>query len=85
MSKRLQVIVSEEELGKYKQIASRKKLSVGEWVRRELYQAVREAEVKPAEVKLAALEKAMKFNLPTADIEQMIKESEEEITDLPGF
>ena len=85
MSKRLQVLVSEEELGKYKRVAFRQELSVGEWVRRTLYQAVREGDVKPAEQKLAAIEEAMKLNLPTSDIEQMIRESEEEVTDLPGF
>ena len=83
MSKRLQVLVSEEELGRYRRVASRQELSVGEWVRRTLYGAVREGDVKPAEQKLEAMRKAMELNYPTADIDQMIKESEEEVTDLP--
>ena len=84
MSKRLQVLVSEEELGKYKRIAALKDLSVGEWVRTTLDLAAKNQEAKPAETVLAAIERAMKLNYPTADIEQMNQEIEEGyVSDLP--
>ena len=77
MSKRLQVLMPETEMLRLKKVASRQDLSVGEWVRRVLKRAADELEVKPAETKMAAVRRAMQYNFPAPDIEQMNREIEE--------
>ena len=76
MSKRLQVIMEEGEYSRIQSVAAGKHLSVGEYVRRELRRSVESADVKPAEQKLRAIQRALQFNFPTADIDQMNAEIE---------
>ncbi|HEY7838118.1 MAG TPA: hypothetical protein VIC54_05935 [Terriglobales bacterium] len=84
MSKRLQVLVSEEEMAEIKAAARRRGVPVGEWARRVMREARGGISLKDPEVKLAALRAMAAMNLPTADIEQMIQESvPEHPSDLP--
>lgn len=71
MSKRLQVLMADERLRAIQKIARQHGLSVGEWVRRVLDDACRREPQGKASVKLAALERALRVNGPTCDIEQM--------------
>lgn len=77
MSKRLQVLLSEEDFAELKEVAKRSRLSVGEWVRRVLRRAAREEAAAPAERKLEAIAKGLGYAFPTADIAQMNREIEE--------
>ena len=71
MSKRLQVLLPDEEMAAIQRTADDEKLPVGEWVRRAIREKQGRKPVRSAEVKLAAMRKALTLNLPTCDIEQM--------------
>ena len=77
MSKRLQVLVSDSEFELLRARADSDRVSVGEWVRRSIRRSCQEADVRPAEVKLAAIRKALEYSFPTGDIDQLNKEIEE--------
>ena len=77
MSKRLQVIMSDAEFDAFRQIAARRKLALGEWVRRAMRRAAEEEPVKTAEEKIRALRKAAQYSFPTGDIDQINREIEE--------
>ena len=47
-------------------------LTVGEWVRRTLREARKQKSVRDAAAKLAAIRRAVEYNFPTADIDQML-------------
>jgi len=76
MSTRLQVILDPRELEEIKVVAERYRMSVSEWVRDALREARRNEPTKSVEFKLAALEKALRFedDGPAVDIEQMLDE-----------
>lgn len=76
MSMRLQVLLPEEEMADIQRLAMLESLSVGEWVRRTLREARAKKSTIDPKVKLAAIRKAATYSLPTADIEQMLKEIE---------
>jgi hypothetical protein len=76
MSKRLQVLLPEEELADIQRVARREDLSVGEWVRRALRDARASRPVNSAETKLKAVRRGAKYTFPTADIDQMLSEIE---------
>lgn len=77
MTKRLQVLLDDEELADFQRLARRRRMTTAEWVRRSL-RAAREAEAG-ADVgqKLATIRRAASFAFPTADIEAMLDEIEE--------
>lgn len=76
MSKRLQVILSDDELRDVRRAAHRQRVTVSEWVRRALRSA-REAERgRDAGDKLAAVHAATAYAYPSGDIEQMLAEIE---------
>jgi len=76
MSKRLQVVIDEEEAREFKRCARREGLTLSEWVRRTLRRATRaRGRSSPAE-KLAALERALQCHHPTGEVEEMIEEIE---------
>lgn len=84
MSARLQVQLSDQEMTELRQLARAQGLKVEEWVRRELRAARQRQSTKDPEIKLAAMARAAEMNLPTADIEQMIAESQSGyLVDLP--
>jgi hypothetical protein len=79
MTKRLQVLLADEELAGIQQRARQRHQTTAAWVR----DAIRDAtEVQDAAAqqeiarKLAAIEKAYKYSFPTADIDQMLDEIE---------
>ena len=76
MSTRLQVVIDDEEMEEIRWAARRQRVTVSEWVRQALRQAREGAPTVEAERKLAALRKAMTYDAPTADIDQMLAEIE---------
>lgn len=76
MSKRLQVLLDEQELAEIQAIAARNGMTVSAWVRHLIRNArQRHATGDPAR-KLAAVREAMRHSFPTGDIEQMLEETE---------
>jgi predicted transcriptional regulator len=76
MTKRLQVLLDDEELLTIQQLAKARHTTTAEWVRGALRVAV-EVETRPASaVKLAALRRAAVHAFPTADIDQLLAETE---------
>jgi hypothetical protein len=76
MSKRLQVVLDEDELREIQRIARAQRVSVAEWVRQVLQEARRRRATGDLEQKLAAVRAAVRHSFPTADIGQMLAEIE---------
>ena len=76
MSKRLQVLLPDDEISAIQRLAKRERLTVGEWVRRVLLEARSSRPVIEPETKLRAVRQSANFAFPTADIEQMLSEIE---------
>lgn len=80
MSKRLQVLLDDSEYQQLETFASQDHMTVSEWVRRALRQAgAREPSIEAGR-KLEAVRAAVKYDYPTADIDQMIREIEQGYT-----
>lgn len=76
MSKRLQVILEDDEMREIRRLARQQRTTVAEWVRRAL-RAVRSQQPAVAgERKIQAIRAAVRHSLPTADIEVMLGEIE---------
>ena len=75
MSKRLQVILDEEEYKEIQGVARRQRVTLAEWVRQALRQA-RNDHPGTAEAKLRVIADASRHEFPTADIEVMLREIE---------
>lgn len=76
MSKRLQVLLDPDEWEQLQEIARRHRMTVSEWVRRTL-RAAREREPRgDLDTKLRAIRNAARHQFPTADIEQLLEETE---------
>lgn len=75
MSKRLQVLVDEEEYREIQGVARRQRLTVAEWVRQALRRA-REDDPGTVDAKLRAIAEASRHQFPTADIGVMLDEIE---------
>lgn len=76
MSKRLQVILGDEEMSEIREIARSEKTTVAEWVRRALRAARSSAPSRSRQQKLAALRVGSEHAFPAADIESMLTEIE---------
>lgn len=76
MSKRLQVILDDEEYGEIQRFARRQRMNVSEWVRQALRRARRSEPTVEAGRKLEVVRSAVAHEFPTADIEQMLQEIE---------
>jgi hypothetical protein len=76
MSKRLQVLLDEEEFKEIRAVAGRERLTVAEWVRLALRSALRKSPRSDARKKLTAIRRATEHSFPTADIEIMLSEIE---------
>ncbi len=76
MSKRLQVLVEEDEMQEIQRAARRERLTVAEWVRQALREVRRLRPQSSLERKLAAIRKASEYAAPTADIDEMLAEIE---------
>ena len=77
MSKRLQVLLDEEELQDLREAARRDGVPVSEWVRRALREARRRRPQGDVDRKLQALRTAMQYEFPAPDIDQMLAEIEQ--------
>ena len=76
MSKRLQVLLAEEEFRDIRRAARKQRLTVAEWVRRALRAARASEGGTDAAAKLAAVRAASEHAFPTADIDQVLAEIE---------
>ena len=68
--------MDEEEVGRYRRLATRDGLTLSEWVRRKLLLAARYETLGDTDRKLAAIRAAARHDFPTADIDQMLREIE---------
>lgn len=76
MSKRLQVLLPDQEMSDIQRLAKREHLTVGKWVRRALRDACAGRPAAEAETKLKAVRRAARHSFPTAELRQMLKEIE---------
>ncbi|HUF68274.1 MAG TPA: hypothetical protein VMM79_06430 [Longimicrobiales bacterium] len=74
MSKRLQVLLEEDELLEIKAAAEQNRMTVAEWVRQALRAARRSEPTMDTARKLEAVRAAVAHEYPTADIETMLAE-----------
>ena len=76
MTKRLQVLLDDDELATIQRLAKSRHATTAEWVRGVLRAAV-EVETRPGSaVKLAALRRAAAHSYPIADIDVLLEETE---------
>jgi predicted ATPase len=76
MSKRLQVLLDEDELRQIQRIARARRMTVAEWVRQALRSAEQTEPSRDAARKLDAVRAAYRHSFPTGDIENMLSEVE---------
>lgn len=74
MTKRLQVLLDDEELAEIKRVARRQRQSVAEWVRSALRRARESDAARPASAKLQALREGARHDFPTGPIDEMLDE-----------
>lgn len=76
MTKRLQVLLDDEELAQIRSVARQEGQSVAEWVRSALRRARTAGQAKSAGDKLAVLASATQHDFPSGPIEQLLDEIE---------
>ena len=76
MSKRLQVIMDDEEYSETQELARRHHQTTAEWVRAALREARQRASRTDPSQKIRAVQIAASFSFPTCDIKQMQQEIE---------
>jgi len=76
MSKRLQVLLPDQEMSEIRRLAKRENLTVGEWVRRVLRDARSSKSPVQPEAKLKAVRRAAQYSFATADLKQLLSEIE---------
>lgn len=76
MSKRLQVLVEEDELREIREAARARHMTVAQWVRNAMREGRQREPGVPAGQKLATIRAAAKHSFPTGDIDQMLAEIE---------
>ncbi len=76
MSKRLQVLLGDQEYDDLREIARQQGLTVSEWVRQLIRREGRDRSHGDRARKLAAVRAAVRHEFPTADIEDMLAEIE---------
>lgn len=77
MSKRLQVLLDEEDFRSLREAARKQGVPVSEWVRQALRDARRREPRGDLDGKLRALRAATRHEFPTADIDMMLAEIEQ--------
>lgn len=76
MTKRLQVLMDDDDLSAIQRLARRERVTTAEWVRQRLREA-REQHARPdVATRLAVIHAAYQHRAPTADIDQMLAEIE---------
>jgi len=77
MSQRLQVVIEDTDLERYRRTARAAGVNLSEWVRQALRVAERERSSGDVEAKLAAIRKAASYNFPVEpDIDTLLAEME---------
>jgi hypothetical protein len=76
MSKRLQVLLEDDELRDLRRVARANRMTVAEWVRQTLRAARRREPLGDAARKLAAIRAAAGHEFPTSDIDEMLADIE---------
>lgn len=76
MSKRLQILVSEEEAEQFRRSAAREHTSLSQWARRAMHDLRAREAGKSPEQKLRAVTRALECAHPTGDMEQLLAEIE---------
>lgn len=76
MTKRLQVLLEEDELAEIRRAAGRRRLTVAEWVRSALRLARAAEAGRPAAEKLRAVRAAASHAYPTGSVEDLLAEVE---------
>jgi hypothetical protein len=76
MTQRLQVLLDDAEFAEIRRIARRHRMTVAEWVRQALRAARRDEPRYETERKLAVLREAASYNYPTADIDEILADTE---------
>ena len=76
MSKRLQVMIGDEEFNMIRALAEQQRISIAEWVRRALQKAGQSQPRMDSKRKHGAVRSAIGYDFPTADINQMLGEIE---------
>ncbi len=84
MSKRLQVLLREEEYRELEAIARRRRMSISEWARQALRAARQRETLGDVERKLAVVREGSRHAYPSADIDQMLTEIERGYTEDPA-
>jgi len=74
MSKRLRVLLPDQEMSDIQRLAKREGVTVSEWVRRALREARAARPGVEPETKLKAVRRAVEYSFPTADVKQMLSE-----------
>ena len=77
MSKRLQVVMRDEDLQAYERAARGAGVSLSEWVRQALRTARQATSQKSPDRKLAAIRVAARHRFPAPDIDRMLAEIEQ--------
>lgn len=76
MTKRLQVLLEDDELAEIQALAKRRRQTTAAFVRDALRAARQSRDYPTVESKLRALREAMSYEYPTADVDQMNAEIE---------
>ncbi len=76
MTKRLQVLLDDDELRMIQRLARHDRLTTAEWVRRRLREGAAADGRADAATKLAAIHSAYRHEAPAPDIDQMLDEIE---------
>jgi len=76
MTKRMQVLLEEDEFAEIRRVARRHRMTVAEWVRQALRRARRDEPAADPRRKLATVREAARGEYPTADIGRMLAEIE---------
>ena len=76
VSKRLQIVVDDEEVSRFEQCAKAEGLTLSSWARQALRAAEREVSVREPGRKLAAIRSAYQCTFPAPDIAIMLEEIE---------
>ena len=85
MTKRLQVLMDEDELRSIQRLARKDRMTTAEWVRQRLREARDDRTRSDIATKLAAIGKASEYRFPVPDIEGMLEEIERGYLDDPSI
>jgi len=84
MSKRLQIVVKDEEASRFEECASSEGLTFSAWARRALRAAEHEVSTESPERKLTAIRAAYDYAFPAPDVASMLEEIEAGYLDADG-